>query len=479
MGSGGRSPPGGDDRRSRGRLSRAALGWSMFDVGRFPVLMLILVFIFVPYFATSVAPDPVSGQALVARFSLIAGIIAAVTAPLLGAAVDRLGACKPWLAGCIVVIAVATAALWYVRPGPLGVPIAAAVALLAVVSLFMTYGEVLGNAMLAALPEARERARASGFALAAGNGLSLILMIGLLWGFLLPGTTESGFVPADPLFGLRRDTFEPVRIVAPIAALGLLIASMPFLRLARDRPATPGRIGDAVAGGVRDIIGVVRNIGNRRDPALYLLARTVFQDASTAVMQLIGVYAAGTMRWRTPEMTAFGVVCVVAGIFGGLMAERMDNRLGPKRALQISILTSALCLFLELGTGPTRIFYLWSFQPADVPVPWHAPVFQSLPEILFLTCAGLSSAAQVAALSSSRMLLTSLLRRDEVATWFGLAALTGTATAWVGPLMVGIFTTVFVSQQAGFIPLVVMLILGAGMLSFIKGGNAPVAEPVL
>lgn len=448
----------------------------MFDIGRFPVLMLILVFIFVPYFATSVAPDPVSGQALVARFSLIAGIVAAVTAPLLGAAVDRLGACKPWLAGCIAVIAAATAALWYVRPGPLGLPIAAAVALLAAVSLFMTYGEVLGNAMLAALPQARERARASGFALAAGNGLSLILMIVLLWGFLLPGTTASGLVPAHPLFGLRGDSFEPVRIVAPIAALGLVIAAVPFLRLARDRPATPGRIGDAVAGGVGDIIGVVRNIGNRRDPAMYLLARTVFQDASTTVMQLIGVYAAGTMRWRTPEMTAFGVVCVVAGIFGGVMAERMDNRLGPKRALQIVILLSALCLFLELGTSPDRIFYLWSFKPGGAPVPWHTPIFRTLPEILFLGCAGLSSAAQVAALSSNRMLLTSLLHRDEVATWFGLAALTGTATAWVGPLLVGIFTTIFASQQAGFIPLVAMLILGAGMLSFIKGGNAPIME---
>lgn len=456
-------------------LKRAAIGWAMFDVGRFPVIMLVIIFVFVPYFATAVAPDPVTGQALTARFSVIAGLLAAPTAPLLGAVVDRLGPCKPWLVACIGVIATAVALLWFVQPDS-GLPIPVAVALLATVSLFLTYGEVLGNAMLAALPGGKTRAKASGLALSAGNTLSLLLMLALLWGFLLPGTIEASWLPAQPLLGLQRASFENVRVVTLIAAGSLLLAAVPFMRLSADRTPTGLSISQAVRGGIADIAGVVKNIRRRRDPATYLLARTIFQDASTAVMQLIGVYAAGTMGWHAPEMTVFGIICVVMGIFGGFLAGRLDFVLGPKRALQIFVLVPALCLFLQLGTDRTTILYFWTFHDGQVPTLWNAGIFKTLPELTFLACAAISSAAQVAALSSSRMLLTSLLRNDEVAIWFGLAALAGASTAWIGPLLVGVCTTIFASQRSGFVPLIVMLIIGALILSLIRGGGPALEE---
>lgn len=459
-------------------LVRSALGWAMYDVGRFPIMTLVIIFVFVPYFATSIAPNPVAGQALTAQFSMIAGLIAAPTAPLLGAVIDRLGPCKPWLVPCITVLIFSTSLLWFVQPGPNGLPIIIVMGMLTIISLFLTYFEVLGNSMLAALPHGRVRTKTSGFAIAAGSFLSLILMLWLLWGFLLPGTSKASWLPVHPLFNLQKESFQNVRVVSLVAATSLLITAVPFILLSKDRHSSGLSISKALKGGIYDIFDIIKNLRKRRDPAIYILARTIFQDASTAVMQLIGVYVAGTMGWHASEMTIYGIICVVMGGVGGLLASRLDSILGPKRALQLFVFIPAFCLFCELGTNRTEILYLWTFHSGHIPMLWSHGIFKTLPELVFLVFGGISSAAQVATLSSTRTLLISLLRKEEVATWFGLAALTGASTAWIGPMFVGLFTLVFSSQQLGFAPLILMLIIGGIILGFIHGGGPEIKKQV-
>ena len=55
-----------------------------------------------------------------------------------------------------------------------------------------------------------------------------------------------------------------------------------------------------------------------------------------------------------------------------------------------------------------------------------------------------------------------------VTQFFGLYALSGTATAFLAPLMVGFFTDTFESQRAGMASLVVLLVLGFVMMLFVK-----------
>ncbi len=54
--------------------------------------MLIVTYVFPPYFQQFVIGDPVKGQAAVADATGWAGVIAALTCPLLGAMMDRGGA---------------------------------------------------------------------------------------------------------------------------------------------------------------------------------------------------------------------------------------------------------------------------------------------------------------------------------------------------------------------------------------------------
>ena len=56
----------GDARPATRRLDRATWAWAGFQGGRDPYVILITVYVFVPYVVTGVVGDPVRGQALVA-----------------------------------------------------------------------------------------------------------------------------------------------------------------------------------------------------------------------------------------------------------------------------------------------------------------------------------------------------------------------------------------------------------------------------
>ena len=69
--------------------SRAAvISWIFFSWATQPYFTLITTFLFAPYFATHVAPDPAAGQALWGFATASAGIAIALASPVLGAIAD-------------------------------------------------------------------------------------------------------------------------------------------------------------------------------------------------------------------------------------------------------------------------------------------------------------------------------------------------------------------------------------------------------
>src|SRR5574339_413048 len=81
--------------RVGGVLAPAGLSWALFEVGRNAQYMLIVTYIFTPYFALNLVGGEAAGFAAVAEATTWAGVIGAITAPILGAMMDRGGARKP------------------------------------------------------------------------------------------------------------------------------------------------------------------------------------------------------------------------------------------------------------------------------------------------------------------------------------------------------------------------------------------------
>src|SRR5918997_3385389 len=98
--------------------SRAGvLGWLLFDWACQPFFTLITTFVFAPYFASALAPDPVTGQSLWGYATAAAGLALACLSPVLGSIADASGPKKPWIASCGLVLVIASLALWYAAPG--------------------------------------------------------------------------------------------------------------------------------------------------------------------------------------------------------------------------------------------------------------------------------------------------------------------------------------------------------------------------
>jgi UMF1 family MFS transporter len=56
--------------------------------------------------------------------------------------------------------------------------------------------------------------------------------------------------------------------------------------------------------------------------------------------------------------------------------------------------------------------------------------------------------------------------------FFGLYALSGTATAFLGHALVGVFTRAFDSQRAGFVSLVILLLAGVAVMFRVREERA-------
>ena len=463
---------------ARDKLPAGAVAWSLFEGARNPFVVLVTIYVFMPYFSSVVVGDPIRGQQAVATYGQWSGLIVALSAPFLGAAVDRIGRRKPMLLLVTGLMVPLIWSLWWTRADHQGLSVGAVIVIATAINILFAYSEVLHNSMLVRAAGVRRAHAASGLALALGNLVSVSVLVFVLWAFVLPAAIP-GFVPHHPLFGLDPRQHEPSRIVAPISAVILALGALPLFLLTPDAPSTGLPPGRALAEGARSIRTMLGHLKGRRDATIFLLSRMLYIDAMTGVLLFSGVYAAGVMHWAVLQLLAYGVLLSVLAVAGGFLGGVMDHRLGPKRAVQIEIGVTAVGLLALIGIAPDRIFYFW--RVAAHPV-WAGPMFRTAPELVYLALAAGLSIFITASYASSRTLLTRLTPPEETGTFFGLYALSGTATLWIGSALVLVATHVTRTQQAGFVALAVLMTLGFLGLLFVRGGGREIVtaqdEPV-
>jgi UMF1 family MFS transporter len=451
---------------------RATRAWALAQAVRDPYVILITIYIFMPWFVRAVVGDPVQGQALVAQGGKWGGWAVMLSMPLLGAMIDRLGPRKPLLAPVVLAMVVITTSLWWVMPArPDGISTGLGVMWVIGASAVMTWlfsaHEMLHNALLVPAAGHEGVAQASGLGLAGGNAMSVGLLTFVLLAFALPGSVDWPFVPATPVLSLDLALGEPARITGPIVGALMLVGSIPLFRFVPDMPRTSARLGAALVGGANDLWRLLRDVRGNANPLLFLLARMIFTDGLTAILLFGGIYAAGTMGWGTLPMLGYGIVLSCAAVAGGLLAPRLDGWLGPRRALMLELLLLIALQSLVLGMGRDRIL----FQPAMATPIWDGPMFTTWPELVFLGLGCGLAITVTAAYASSRTLLTRLVPPDRLGAFFGLYALSGTATMWLGPLLVEQATRIGGSQAAGFLPVIGLLAVGLVLLLFVRGGG--------
>ena len=433
----------------------AVVSWIFFDWAAQPYFTLITTFVFAPYFAAHVAPDAASGQALWGFATAAAGIVIALLSPVFGAIADATGRRKPWIAAFGAMLVVGSCLMWIGRPGApeLIVPLLAAYVL---ATIGVEFATVFNNAMMPTLvpPERIGRLSGTGWATGyIGGIISLILVLGFLAANPDSGRTLFGL---QPLFGLDPVTHEGDRISGPLTGLWFIVFVLPMFLFTPDYPARH-RLGAAMREGLGQLQATLRSLPQQRDIALFLIANMIYTDGLVSLFAFGGIYAAGTFGWNTIQIGTFGIILAAAGTLGGWLGGKLDDRLGPKRVIAGSMTLLLLAIIAILLVSRDSILFI----PVTPAVP-GGPLFASLPERAYLLLGCIIGACGAPLQAASRSLLIRMVPQDQVAQYFGLFALTGKVTSFIGPLLIGTVTALTASQKAGMAVLV--LFFAAGLL---------------
>lgn len=456
-------------------LNRGGVSWSLFEGARNPYVILVTIYMFAPYVASVMVGDPVRGQAVLSKWSQYQGWVVMATAPLLGASIDQMGRRKIWLGLMVIAMVPLMAALWWAKPDLTGLSITTTMLLMTLIGIGFSYTEVLHNSLLVRAAGLGGAHKASGLALALGNGFSVIALGFTAWAFALPGKVDWGWVPKQPLFGLSTATHEHERVVALMAAAIFAIGAIPIFLFTPDAEPTGIPIITALRNGAVQLWRMVRTVGQYKDAAIYLLSRMFYVDGMNAILIYAGIYAIGVMKWHALEMLGYGVILSVLAVLGGFVGRWMDAGLGPKNSIRVSIGMSLLGIIGFLGMAPDRILYFWAFDPTLHAAVWNGPIFRTLPEVIFLLIGFNNAIFITAQYASSRTMLTRITPPALTGAFFGVYALSGVATGWLGPMMVNFGTNLTHTQQGGFASIIILLAIGFVGLLFVRGGGRKLA----
>src|ERR1700730_8426882 len=443
----------------------AVIGWIFFDWAAQPYFTLITTCVFAPYFATHVASDAASGQALWGFATAAAGMTIALLSPVLGAVADASGRRKPWIAAFGAMLVIGSALMWFGKPGDASV-IPPLLLAYAIATVGVEFATVFNNAMMPTLVPPDRIGRLSGTGWATGyigGILSLILVLGFLAADPDTGRTLFGFVP---LFGLDPLTHQRDRITGHLHRSWFIIFVLPMFLLTPDYPAKR-RLGEALREGLIDLRQTLGELPQRRSLAAFLLANMIYTDGLVSLFAFGGIYAAGTFAWQTIQIGSFGILLAIAGTFGAWLGGKLDDSLGPKRVIAGSMLILLFSIVAILLVDKDQILFVKVAAPAP-----DGALFSGAAERAYLVLGCLIGSAGRPLQAASRTLLIRLAPQDRIAQYFGLFALTGKVTSFIGPLLIGAITAVNASQKAGMAVLVVFFVAGLALLARVREVNS-------
>jgi len=222
-------------------------------------------------------------------------------------------------------------------------------------------------------------------------------------------------------------------------------------------------IGEALREGLIELKQTLLELPKQKSMAAFLFANMIYTDGLVSLFAFGGIYAAGTFGWNTIQIGTFGIILAVAGTFGAWLGGKLDDKLGPKRVITGSMLILLLSITAILLVGKDSILFI----KVAAPMPGGA-LFAAPAERAYLVLGCLIGAAGGPLQAASRTLLIRMAPKERIAQYFGLFALTGKVTSFIGPLLIGIVTAMTESQKAGMAVLVLFFVAGLLLLARVR-----------
>jgi len=407
---------------------RTIWAWALYDFANSAFTTLVVTFVYAAYFTQAVAPDPISGTTLWSRAVTASGVLVALLSPYLGALADQGGYRKRFLLAVTVLCVLSTAALYVPQSGE----VLAALVLFTIANVAFELGNVFYNAFLPDIAPPERIGRVSGYGWALGYVGGLLCLVVALAALIQPET---------PLLGFSREGHANIRATNLLVALWYGLFSLPlFLWVPERRPAVRPDVRKVFRQATRQLVETFREVRRYRQVVRLLLARLLYNDGLLTIFSFGGIYAAGTFGFEADELIVFGIVINVAAGLGAWLFGFIDDRLGGKRTLLLSLLGLSAASLLAVVTTSRTLF-------------WVAA-------LLIGIFAGPSQ-------SASRSLLGRFTPPDKRNEFYGFFAFSGKATAFLGPLLLGLFTDWAGSQRVGVSSVLLFFLTGMLLLAHV------------
>jgi len=418
---------------------RGLVSWALYDWANSAFSAIISTFVFAAYFTRHVASNEIEGTARWGYTIGMAGLVIAVAGPVLGAIADQTGGRKPWIAAFTLVCVIPTGLLWYVRPAPDYAGMA--LFLVGVATVGVEIASIFYNAMLPDLARAQTIGRWSGWGWGlgyAGGVASLVIALFV-------------FIKGNDAFNLDHSTAEQVRATFVLVAVWYALFALPLFITCPDTARTGKGMTRALGDGLRQLADTIRHARRHKPIIRFLIARILFIDGLATLFTFGGVYAAGTFDMPEQQVLTFGLALNITAGIGAAGFAWVDDWLGSKTTIELSLVG------LIIAGGATLLV---ASQTA----------FWALGLALGIFVGPVQSA--------SRAYLARIAPVELRTQMFGLLALSGKATAFAGPILVGAVTDASGSQRMGMGVIIALFMAGlAVMLTVPEAPQAPAHSP--
>ena len=323
----------------------SVFSWCMYDFANSSFTTLVVTFIYAAYFTKEMAVDEITGTSLWSRSLSVTAVAAALLAPPLGALADRGGYRKLLLFVSTVVAVLASVLLYTAEPDQ----VVKALLFFTLANIAFEMGTVFYNAFLPDIAPPNRIGRTSGFGWSLGyvGGLSAM-------GLAMVALVE----PTEPWFGFSRENGENFRATTLLVAGWFALFSLPIFLWVKEDKSAITRKGGILAASFRQLVGTFREVKQYKQIVRFLVARLFYNDGLVTIFAFGGVYAVGTFGFSLHEVTVFGIVLNVAAGIGAFALGFLDDYLGSKRTIQISLWGLIVAAVVAVLTHERWVFWM-------------------------------------------------------------------------------------------------------------------------
>jgi UMF1 family MFS transporter len=397
---------------------REVFGWAMYDFANSGYSTVVITAVFAAYFVGGVAKGADWATLAWTSGLSLSYLIVMLTMPGLGAWADRVAGKKRLLiwvtAGCVL----STAALALVGPGQ----VALGLFILVLSNTFFSYGESLTASFLPELAKPEAMGRVSGW------GWSL----GYIGGMLTLGVCLA-YVLAAQSRGESGSQFVPVTMLITAAVYGSA-AWVTFALLREHSPARPDAPAQSVTQSLHRLRQTLREALPYRDFIQLLACAVAYQGGVAVAITLAAIYAEQVIGFQPQETMVLIFVLNIAAFAGALVFGHVQDRLGHKLTLSLTLLGWVATCFIAALSSDKATFW-WAAAIAGV-------------------CMGSSQ-------SAGRAMAGLMVPAHRLGEFFGLWTFAVRLASILGPLTYGLITWLSDGNQR--------LAIGSTSLLFVLG----------